>query len=169
MFTAREDVHDGGQRSSDPFGSVAIQPKLSDLTHMFGRTTMYLQSGIFQRGYEDMIYVSADPIGLVHYDTIFLLTDLFGNSISPLVNSEYEDKLWMDCDNEGEMILEYGVIPNFEAQTGPPESYFGDSSGRSTGRRPLTEDELRLTSQICWFLRKFTEEFKLLGVKPNGG
>ncbi|KAL7540755.1 hypothetical protein ACHAXR_010357 [Thalassiosira sp. AJA248-18] len=161
---------DGDSKGKSPFGSIQIQENLSDLTDHFGRTNMYLQSGMFgSHSYPDRLFVSSDPIGNVHYDTIFLLKYLFGSSISPLTSQRYHGRELEKVEN-GEAILDFGVVPNMEVQTGQPDAYLtSDSIGRSFSRRSLNSDELAIVPKICVYCYKFAKEHKLLGIKPSGG
>ena len=74
---------DGDKKSNSPFGSIRIEEELSNLTMHFGRSEIYLRSGHASIDYPDRLFVATDPIGNVHYDTIYLLGRLFGNSITP--------------------------------------------------------------------------------------
>jgi len=158
----------GSEKSNSPFGSIQIQKDLSDLTTHFGRDEMYLRSGMSgQRHYPDRLYVSADPIGNVHFDTIYLLKHMFGNSISPETSRRFSGT---EVIEGGKTILDFGVIPNMEVQTGRPDAYLTeDSMGRSFGRRPLTSNELDIVPKVCYYCREFAKEHKLLGIKPSGG
>ena len=153
MFMGGGDQHDGSDKKNSPFGSIQIQEDLSDLTSHFGRSEMYMRSGLMgARLYPDRLYISADPIGHVHYDTVFLLKRLFGNSISP------------------EYVLDMGITPNMEVQTGRPDAYLAeDVMGRSFGRRPLNSDELDIVPKLCYYCLKFATECKLIGMKPTMG
>lgn len=169
MFTGRGGG-DGGEKKDSLFGSMNIQPELSDITNHFGRQEMYLRSGMFgSHHYPDRLYVAADPIGHVHYDLIWFLKRLFGNSISPLTSNRFSGRKRI---KDGEKILDYGVIPSIEVQAGPPDHYLTDDSlGRSFSRRPLTEDELKIVSKVSYYCHKFVEERKLLGesLEPSTG
>ena len=172
MFTSPHGGNqEGDQKSNSPFGSVQIQPELRELTTHFGREDMYLRSGLVEaHHYPDRLYLSADPIGDVHYDTIFLLRHLFGNSISPLTSSRFSG--WRQQSKGEETILDFGVVPNIEVQTGPPDAYMTeDAMGRSFGRRPPNDDELDIIPKVVYYCHKFVEERKLLGksVGPSLG
>ena len=155
------------RKATSPFGSIQVQENLSDFTNHFGRGAMYLQSGLYGlHSYPDRIYVLADPIGNVHHDTIFVLKKLFGNSISPKLPTKITRKGW----EGGETILDFGVIPNIEVQTGRPDGYMtADLMQQSSDRRPPTGDEVDIAHRVCFYCYQFAKEHKLLGIKPSGG
>lgn len=161
LFSGNDAGGDGGEKSSSPFGSIRIQENLSDLTAQFGHTAMYQRDGMFTHTcYPDRLFIASDPIGHVHYDTIYLLNLLFGNSLSPRT----------DLLDGNKLILDFGVIPNMEVQTGRPDQYLTeDSLGRSSGRRKLTNEENAIVTKVCYYCWKFAKEMKLLNIKPSEG
>lgn len=159
---------EGDHKSTSGFGYIQIQKNLSEFTDRFGRTDMYLRSGMFESyHYPDRLFVSLDPIGAVHYDTIFLLRNMFGNAMSPRTPYDFCSK-----GEDRKRILPFGVVPSIEVQTGQQEGYSTeDALGRPMGRRPPVDDELDIISRVCVYCLEFAKERKLLGkmIGPSKG
>lgn len=121
--------------SSSPFGFMQLLEEKSQLDFFFGRTSMYLKSGIYaSNSNPDRVFLSTESYTEVHYDAIALLEHLFGDALVP------------------DQLLPRGIVPLFEGQTG---QMFSSSDVR--GRR-LTGEEMGWLDGALPALAKFVEE-----------
>jgi len=158
MFSAEEASDDGSDKSNCPFGLLQINERFEDLEYAFGSQNMLFKSGMTgSYDYPDRLYIGADIISGVHYDTIYLLAKLFGNPFGSVPVDE-------------DHALDFGWLPTLEVETGPIEDFMtADARGRPRKRRPLAESELLIAERVCSSLINFVKEQKALRFKPTDG
>ena len=169
MFSGNGNV-DGDEKHLGPFGGIEIQESLGALKEQFGRSAMFLKAGMGgPHRYPDRLFVEANSLGNVHFDTILFLQMLFGPSMKH--GSPYS--LYSNADDRADPQLPYEVLPTMEVQTGPPTDghcyLTQDSEGRTAGKRPLSLEEFKIVSLVCHACKQFAKEQKKLKVKPGQG